>query len=209
MPAQVVYGDLEVKGNISFSGTMTPATTRDKLAQESFAKFGIPIENLRVWDSAIYAPITTAAADDLGYGIGAFGTGAPYVSGGDVNNITATRYARGRAQLPPEYVSGQAVKIVCNAGMFATVADTSCTLDLVAYKIGANGLISGVDLVSSAPVSINSLIFADAEFTLTPTTLIAGNWIDFRLDISSVDGAAAGVVTPAIVTIDLACHIKG
>lgn len=209
MPANCIYGDLEVKGNISFTGTMTPATTRDKLAQESYAKFGIPIENLRIWDSAIYAPIATPAADDLGYGIGAFGTGVPYVSGGDVNNLTTTRYARGRCQMPPEYVNGQAVKIICNAGMITTVADTSCNLDLVAYKVGANGLISGVDLVSSAAVAINSLTFIDAEFTFTPTTLIAGNWIDFRLDVSSVDGAGAGVVIPAIATIDLACHIKG
>lgn len=209
MAANLVNGDLEVRGNISFTGTLTPAQTRDRMAQESYCKFGIPIEDLRIWDSAIYAPITTAAADDLGYGIGAFGTGVPYVSGGDVNNITANRYARGRVQLPTEYVSGQAVKFICNAGMITTVADTSCTLDLMAYKVGANGLISGVDLVSSAPVSINSLTFADAEFTLTPTTLIAGNWIDFRLDVSSVDGAAAGVVIPAIATIDLACHIKG
>lgn len=209
MAANLVNGDLEVRGNISFTGTLTPAQTRDRMAQESYCKFGIPIEDLRIWDSAIYAPITTAAADDLGYGIGAFGTGVPYVSGGDVKTLTTTRYARGRFQMPTEYVSGQAAKIICNAGMITTVAATSCDLDLVAYKVGANGLISGVDLVSSAAVTINSLVFADAEFTLTPATLIAGNWIDFRLDISSVDAATGTAVIPAIATIDLACHIKG
>lgn len=209
MPAQVLYGDVLINGSLSVTGSIIPATTRALLAQESYCKFGIPIENLRIWDSAIYAPIATAAADDLGFGIGAFATGVPYVSGGDVKTLTTTRYARGRFQMPTEYVSGQAAKIICNAGMITTVAATSCALDLVAYKVGANGLISGVDLVSSAAVAINSLVFVDAEFTLTPTTLIAGNWIDFRLDISSVDAATGTAVIPAIATIDLACHIKG
>lgn len=207
MPAQVIYGDLEVKGAIIAQSF--PATPRASIAQESYCKFGIPIENLRIWDSAIYAPIATAAADDLGFGIGAFGTGIPYVSGGDVKTLTTTRYARGRFQMPTEYVSGQAAKLIFNAGMITTVSSASCTLDLVAYKVGANGLISGVDLVSSAAVAINSLVFVDAEFTLTPTTLIAGNWIDFRLDVSSVDAATGTAVIPAIATIDLACHIKG
>lgn len=206
MPAQVVYGDLEVKGAITAQSF--PATPRASLAQESYCKFGIPIENLRVWD-AYQTLIATPGTDDLGITAGAFATGVPYVSGGDVKTLTTTRYARGRVQMPTEYVAGQAAKIICNAGMITTVSSASCALDLVAYKVGANGLISGVDLVSSAAVAINSLVFVDAEFTLTPTTLIAGNWIDFRLDISSVDAATGTAVIPAIATIDLACHIKG
>lgn len=206
MPAQVIYGDVDIKG--ALTAQSFPATLRASLAQESYCKFGIPIENLRRWD-AYEALIATPTADDLGITAGAFATGVPYVTGGDVKTLTVTRYARGRVQMPTEYVNGQPAKIICNAGMITTVAATSCTLDLVAYKVGANGLISGVDLVSSAAVTINSLVFADAEFTLTPATLIAGNWIDFRLDISSVDAATGTAVIPAIATIDLACHIKG
>lgn len=202
-----INGDLLIRGSLQVTGS-TPQQTRAMLAQESYAKFGIPIENLRVWD-AYQTLIATPGTDDLGITAGAFATGVPYVTGGDVKTLTTTRYARGRVQMPPEYVNGQAAKIVCNAGMITTVAGTSCALDLVAYKVGANALISGVDLVSSAAVAINSLVFVDAEFTLTPTTLIAGDWIDFRLDVSSVDAATGTAVIPAIARIDLACHIKG
>lgn len=200
-------GDVAIAGNLTCRGDK-PVTARTYLAQENLVAHMIPITDLRIWD-AFQTLLTTAANDDLGMTAGAFATGCPYVDGGDVKTLTTTRYARGLYQLPEHYVAGQTVKFRAAAGMLTTVAGTSCTLDFEAYLVNGDTLKSGSDLVTTAAQSINTLVFANYDFTVSAGSLVVGNWLDFRIAISSVDAATGTVVRPAIAKLEMLLDIKG
>jgi hypothetical protein len=92
--------------------------------------------------------------------------------------------------------------------MATTVASVSCTVDVECYELDKVGGISA-DLCTTAATTINSLVFADKAFTITPTTLSAGDVLDVRITIAVNDAATATAVTPTIAGIDLLCDIKG
>jgi hypothetical protein len=200
--------NLDVQGNLIVRGSK-PAYSRSELTQENEAPYGINPVLWRVHD-AIGTALGTAGTDDLGITAGTYGTGSVYLTAGDVKALGATtRYARALFQLPPEYVAGETVLFAVNAGMLTTVADVSCTVDLQAYKLGLDSLITGSDLVSTAATTINSLTFAEKEFTLTATSLSPGDWLDLRLAIISNDAATGTAVTPAIAAAGFKLDIKG
>ncbi len=168
----------------------------------------IDLGDLKIWDSG--QPLTaTAGTDDLAFTAGTFGTSNDYVQAGDVKTLTGTRYARFFVALPPNYVAGQSVKIRFAAGMLTTVASTTCTIDCEAYLVGRNSLVSGSDLCATSATTMNSLSFADKDFTITATSLAAGDVLDVRVTIAFVDAATGTVVRPVIAAIDLVTSIKG
>ncbi len=202
--------DLTVTGTLKCGNTAISAQTRATiLDQDDNARFPIDWTALRVWDALQTNLPGTAATDDLALVGGTFGSSAPTVQAGDLKAAGATtRYARFQVTLPECYQAGQTVSLIISAGMGTTVADTSCTVDVQAYRIDKDGTI-GSDLCATAAQDMNSLTFSDKTFTITPATLSAGDVLDVRIAIACNDAATGTAVTPTIGGIDLACDIKG
>lgn len=199
--------NLDIQGNLTVRGTL-PTTPRSSLQQEDLAEYPIPLERFRVWD-AYGTLLGSAGTDDLGIAGGTFGANAPYLTAGDCKNTTATRYGRVTAEIPPEYVAGQTVKVRVSGGMLTTVASSAATVDVEVYLSGRDSTIDGSDLVTTAAQSINSLTFADKDFDLDPSSLNPGDTLDIRLTLACTDSATGTAVTPAVGAVELLCDIKG
>lgn len=204
------FDDVRISGTLAIKENGISAQTRATiLKQEAAVPFPVVLSDLRVWDAFQTNLPGTAATDDLALVGGTFGTSPPVVSAGDLKAAGATtRYARFQVTLPECYDAGETVTIALHSGMVTTVADTSCTIDVQCYKLDKAASI-GSDLCSTAAISMNSLVFASRSFTITPTTLVAGDILDVRIAISCTDAATATAVIPTIAAIDLLCDIKG
>ena len=178
------------------------------MRQDPNVIFPIPFTDLRVWDAIATNLPGTSAADDLGLINGVFGTAPPTIGSGDVKASSTTRYARFQVPLPECYDSGETVSFSISAGMVTTVADTSCTVDVECYKLDKDAGIGG-DLCATAAQTINSLVFGDKVFSITPSGFVAGDILDVRITIACVDAATGTAVKPTIGAIDLLCDIKG
>ena len=109
--------------------------------------------------------------------------------------------------MPECYQAAETVTLILSAGMKTTVADTTCTVDIEAYKIDKITGISA-DLCATAATTINSLTFANKTFTITATTLSAGDVLDCRVTIACNDAATGTAVTPTIAGFDLVCDLQ-
>jgi len=202
-----INGDLRITGDLMVNGSM-PEIDRTTLAQDSNAEYVIPLTQARVWDAMGSNLPNTSSADDLAIDGGTFGTDSPKITTGDVKASTVTRHARLLAELPPEYVDGQSVTVRVHAGMETTVADTSATVDVECYKSDKETGI-GSDICTTAAQSINSLTFADMDFTITPSGLSSGDVLDIRITVAVTDAATATAVMASIGAIELLLDIKG
>lgn len=202
--------DLTVTGTLKVGeDAISPQLRSSILRQTDNSVFPVPLTDLRVWDAMQTNLPGTAASDDLAIIGGTFGTAPPIIQAGDLKAAGATtRYARFQAVLPECYVAGETVSLVLSAGMKTTVADTTCTVDVEAYRVDK---ISGIsaDLCATAAQSINSLVFASKTFLITSSSLGPGDVLDVRIAIACNDAATATAVTPTIAGLDLYCDIKG
>lgn len=170
----------------------------------------IDLRSVRVHDSASLALLPqTSAADDLGLYVGTFGTASHIIKTYDVKTVGATTlYGRFSAFVPPRYKTGEGFKLRFYAGMLSALADTTCTIDCVAYKIDKESGI-GSDLVTTSAISMNSLTFANKDFTLTSSGLEVGDELDVRVAITPTDGGGATAVYGAIGAIGVLCSLQG
>ncbi len=154
----------------------------------------------------------TPATETLKYVPGTHGTNAPSLQTDNfaMNDTEVIYYSpRGEMPLPAEYVAGQSVKLRIHAGMLTTVADQSCTVDVEVYKSDEDSTSTG-DLCTDAAVSdnMNSLVFADIDFTISPTTLSPGDILDVRLKVTADDDATPTVVKGCIGSVQLLCDVR-
>jgi len=185
------------------------AIARAKLAQDTLSRFPVKLTDLRVWDAFQTNLPGTSATDDLGLYGGTFGSASPQIKTYDLKAAGAqTLYARVQIPLPAEYDAGETVTLRLHAGMETTVADTSATVDVEAYESDSEGGISA-DLCATAAQTINSLVKADKDFTITPTDLVAGDMLDVRITVAVNDAATGTAVIAAIGAIELLCDIRG
>lgn len=181
---------------------------RSQLKQVPDARKVISPFDWVVWDSG--AKLTTAANDDLGLVMGTFGTNVATIQAGDVKATNSTRYAICRVALPDYYDDGQTVTVRLLAGMQTTVADTTCTIDVVAYEVDDDGTpTADGDLCATAAQSINSLTAANKDFLLTATNLAAGDELEIRVAIAYNDSATGTAVTPTIYKAALLFDARG
>lgn len=204
-------GDLNIAGNLRVNGIITPGKAKSDILSVAAAQlFPIPLTDFRVWDAMQTVLPGTPAADDLGLVGGTFGTATPSLRTQDLKTLGASsNYARVLVQLPWEYVAGQAVKLRFRAGMITTVAGTSAFLDCEAFKQQADPDDAiGSDLVSTAQQTINSLTFADIDFTVTPTSLSPGDILDVRIRTIVTDAASGTAVIAGITSAKLLCDVR-
>ena len=196
------------------AGTVTNASigataniVRSKLVQET-KTFDIPFEKWRVWDAFETALPGTSANDDLALIGGTFGTNTPMIKSRDLKTLSTSLYARTTVVLPAEYDAAQTLTLRAKAGMQTTVAGTSCVIDFQVYKSDGEGGL-GSDLCATAAQSINSLTFANKDFTITATGLANGDKLDIRMTITVVDGATGTTVTAAVGAVQLLAACRG
>lgn len=182
---------------------------RSQMKQVSNAVRGIAPGEWRVWDSG--AVLSTAGNDDLGIVMGTFGTDVATVQAGDLKAAGATtRYALTHVALPDYYEDGQSVTVRLLAGMKTTVADNSCTIDVVAYEMDDDGTpTSDGDLCTTAATDMNSLTAANKDFSLTATNLAAGDVLEIRVAIACNDAATGTAVTPTIFKASVLFDARG
>ena len=201
-------GNVTVQGDLTVRGDIHPVLARDRLEQNSGQIYVQKLTDLRVVDALHTNLPGTAAGDDLELTGGTFGTNSPTVQTGDVASSNTTRYARMLMELPPEYVAGETVTIRCFAGMKTTISDTTATIDIECYESDKEEGI-GSDLCVTSAISINSLTFANADFTITATALSPGDVLDVRVTIAVNDGATGTAVIGVLGSLELLLDIKG
>jgi len=193
------------------SGTFTGRAgqfSRTLLTQEDNTIRGVTLSELRVWDDLTSSLPGTAAADDLAIIEGTYGTDAPTVQSSDSQSTSVTQYARFFIPIDHNYVSGETMQIRIRGGMITTIADTSATVDLSIYTNDRDGAV-GSDLCATAAQSINSLTKANADFTVTTTSLVQGDVLDVRLVVAIVDSSASTAVIGEVSYIGFMRDTKG
>ena len=210
MTHPIVFEEIMITGSLTIKDTGLSSQTRSSiLVQDVNIPFPVRFDSLRIWDAYQIALSGTANTDDLALVGGAFGTVPPVISAGDLKAAGATsRHARFQVNIPECYDTGQTLILSLSAGMKTTVADTSCTIDVEAFKIDKISGI-GADICATAAMTMNSLVFAAKAFTITPSGLVAGDVLDVRIKILCTDAATGTDVTPTIASIDLLADIRG
>ena len=151
----------------------------------------------------------TPASNCLSLVGGTHGTNAPSLQSPDFKNNggAATYTTRGELQLPWEYIATGSVTIRLHAGMLTTVASAACTVDLEVYKSDEDSTSTG-DLCATAATTMNSLTFADIDFTITAATLSAGDLLDVKITVSANDATDAGIMKACIGSVQLLCDVR-
>lgn len=185
---------------IDFNISSIAAVSRSKMAQRALAKLRVKLTDARIFDTLQVLP-TAGTGTQLGLVARSFGTNACRIETGDVKNTSTTRYCRLLIPLPEDYQATETVVLRVGAGMDTTVASSSATVDVEAYRHVGDGTI-GADLCSTAAQSCNNLTASDKDFNITPTTLLAGDLLDVRLTLAVVDVATATVVNAVITKVE-------
>ena len=207
-----VPSDMSVNGDLRVTGDITPKKAKTSiLAQTDLAKFPIPLTDFVTWD-AMGSPLPSAGAnDDLGLVGGTHGTNTPALQADDhkAEGSAQVNYGRVLVQLPWNYVAGQTVQLRFMAGMITTVASTDATLDIQVYKQEDDPDDAiGSDLASAAVAdNMNSTTFANIDFTITATSLSAGDILDVLLSTSVDDTGTGTAVIAAVSYAQLLCDV--
>lgn len=176
---------------------------RDDLIQQASQVYKIPLTELRVHDAQQTNLPGTAASDDLAIIGGTYGSAAPTLQTSDLKNTSGTQYARFQFALPPEYDAGETITVRLNANAVTTVSSTTMTVDVVCHKNGA-----GADICTTTAEDVNSTDAANADFTITPTGLVAGDILDIRIAAAIADTATGTAVICGINSVSILLDVK-
>ena len=147
----------------------------------------------------------------LDYVAGTYATNAPSLQTPDFggNSAAVSYYARGEIVLPWEYEAGESVTLRLSAGMITTTADQTATVDIQVYKSDEDATSTG-DLCATTASSdnMNNTVFADVDFTITPTTLNPGDLLDVLITVAVDDDGDAGVMKGSIGSVQLLCDVR-
>lgn len=171
-----------------------------EVASASTAEYKFPLTQAKVHDALATTLPATAANDDMAIITGTPGTDGPTLQGVDFGGTTSDEKCAFEFVLPQEYRAGAAVTLRVRAAMLTTVADTSATVDVECWKDAGDGAV-GSDLCTTAAQSINSLTPANLDFTITPTGLVPGDRLIFRLSFAGTDAGNAGTMIPEITNV--------
>ena len=191
-----------------WAGNVSPPIPQSVIEQQDLRPFAVPLTEFVVWDAMHTNLPGTSATDDLALTSNGI-TDSPTIQTSDLKAAGATtRYASRLFPVPPEYVAGQTLVLRFHAGMKTTVADTTATIDVEAFKSDETEGISA-DLVLTGATTINSLVLADKDFIVNPATLSPGDMLLVRVAVAINDGATGAAVIGMIGSATLACDCKG
>lgn len=181
---------------------------RTQMAQVAFAETPIRLSELKVWNAMATNLPAAAADDDLGLTTGTPGTNSLQVDAGDVKTLNSSRKAAFELIVPDNYDDGQSFELRLRAAMETNVADTSCTIDVEAWKPNGSGGV-GSDLVITSAQDMNSLTPADFDFAIDASNLDPGDKLEVVVTIAYNDSATGTAVTPVIYDITRRCDVRG
>ena len=184
------------------------AVARSAIVQEDLVPYTIPLTSIRVHDAMATNLPGTAANDDMGLITGTPGTDAPTLQGVDFGGTSTDEKGAFEFVLPAEYVTGQTITLRVTGAMLTTVSDGTATVDAECWVATSAGAV-GSDICATAAQSINSLTSADKDFTITPTSLAAGDRLIVRLSFAGSDTGNAGVMIPEVSRVQMLLDIKG
>lgn len=191
---------------IYLSGTLQELARSD-LQLNTNETYVIPFKSMGVSTSMAALP---AAADGTSLGLvaGTHGSASPILKGSDAGGLTRTEKARFQFALPPEYEDGGTVTLRAHVRMQVVSADTA-TLDVEAYESDSEAGI-GSDLCTTAAVDINSATWANKDFTIDASGLVAGDVLDIELTSSVYDsGDSAPNINSQIGLVAIRLDIRG
>ena len=200
----IVEGTLDIGGAV----TATTGLNRSQLIQTANAAYAIPLTSCRVHDALHTLLPGTAANDDMALITGTPGTDAPTLQGVDFGGTTSDEKCAFIWTVPVEYDSGESITVRVRCGVLTTIADTSLTIDCECWKQDGDGAV-GSDLCTTAAQSCNSTTVANKDFTITPTGIVAGDTLIFRLSFAGTDSGNLGVMIPEIQSVKVLADIKG
>jgi len=199
--ATVVYRSI-LNADISPSA----AIVRSKLAQDALARYTVAWQAFKKAD--LVTPLAaTGDGTNLGLAAGTHGTNGPHLIGSGANNNSKTETTRFTFTLPAEYDAGETITIRCH-GRVDVVANASATLDVQCYENDREAGISA-DLCATGAQSINSASWADKDFTITPTALVAGDSLDVELTTVVDDTGGGGTCKAQIGQVEFLLDIRG
>lgn len=210
--ATTVSGSFSIADGSLTQDALSSATRIEvtKLAARSLAEIRIPFANLRKTDATFdeNLPDSTTTGDGfLSLVGGTHGTVTPMVKTADFATASGTQSCRFEAIMPPNYVAEDDIAIRVRARM-STDADTSKTLDCLAFLEDGDGAVSGSDKCTTAAQTITTS-WADYTFVITSTGVSAGDMFDVQLDVALNDAATGSGVICEISKISLLCDTQG
>jgi len=189
------------------NGAGTMSWARAQMTQDNAAVYHVPLTDMRVWNAMhTLAVVTTAAADDLAFVAGTFGTSNNTLNAGDLQDAGLTTMKVGfQFAMPVEYTAAETITLRVKALVATNVADTSCTLDAEVTNFDD----PTEDICATAVTDMNDTTVADIDFTITATDVTAGDLLDVVLTIACTDAATSAEVLPTINAIQMLLDVKG
>lgn len=191
--------------SLSAAGVLTvdiADIARADLATES-KPYGIELYTLRQADMAAMGISETAGDHFIDEASNVF-----ILKGEVTDNETEASVSWFSFTLPAEYIDAGTVTVNIaikrNGGEDVGVAST---IDLEAYKQATAGTV-GTDICATDAISVTGTAGVKA-FTVTPTGLVAGDRLNFKLTTSIVDDAGGTTGQAEIYSIQVACQVKG
>jgi len=179
---------------------------RENLIQEELTPFTIPLTSFRT--SADLKTVLPENPDGTTHGLKGYthGTQSPFLKGVVAGGASATEKSRVQVALPANYVSGEAVKIRLH-GHIDALLEVANSIDVQCYESDGEAGVSA-DLCATAATAL-TVAYADIDFVITATGLVAGDILDIELTsvLNDTGGAQAGEMR--IGKAQLLCATKG
>ncbi len=129
-------------------------------------------------------------AGDFGLTPGTFGTNTPLIVGESASGNSKSDAARVLFRLPAEYVSGGTITLRIHCRITGNV-QVAQTIDASCYVADGAGSL-GSDIVTTNAQTVTASM-ADYDFTITPTSRVAGDVLDIQITGAANDtGGTAG-----------------
>lgn len=105
-------------------------------------------------------------------------------------------------KVPDTYVAGQSFIIHCRAKKVGAGTCTA-TVDMQVSVVGSDG-IPGADICATSAIAVSTTSFVDKDFTITPTTILAGSILAVSI-VGVVDLTAGADTNLELTNIEVRC----
>lgn len=180
------------------------SVARSGLTEDALKPYGIGLESMKLLTGLQLA--ATAAAGVFGVSTGTHGSATPQLVGEAASGNSKTDECRFSFALPAEYVSAGDVKVRVKARITGNV-EVAQTIDVSAFESdGAAGV--SAELCATAAQALTAT-FANYDFVITATDLVAGDLLDIKLTGVANDTGGTANKLIEVGAVSILCDIKG
>lgn len=180
---------------------------RSSITQDALAIYTVPLNRMGV--TATLALLGASAGTPTGAPAltpGTHGSASPILTSEAANNNSKTNVCRFLFALPAEYDAGETITCRVRAKVGGALA-VAQTVDIEAYKsdLGAG---VGSDLCATAAQAVTTS-YANYDFTITPTGLVAGDLLDIELTMVANDTGGSANQAITIGAVQMLLDVRG